>query len=94
MVARREYWQSLMPIPRFDPETGRIRAKPNDGMGSGVDWHLIRNHENSVCKTGRTCLVMPGLLRHVGYDKSTWLNREMPESKLDKDIIKAFEGEF
>lgn len=88
MFGRREYWKSLMPIPRFDPETGRVRAKPNDGMGSGVDWWLIRNHENSVCKTGRTCLVMPGLVQHAGYDKSTWLSRELPESESDKDVIR------
>lgn len=88
MLGRREYWESLMPIPRFDPETGRVRAKPTDGMGSGVDWWLIRNHENSVCRTGRTCLVMPGLVQHAGYDQSTWLKRELPESDVDKERIK------
>lgn len=90
MMGTREYWQSLMPIPRFDPETGRLRAKPNDGMGSGVDWWLIRNHENSVCRTGRTCLVMPGLVQHAGYDQSTWLQngREMPESDSDKERVR------
>lgn len=88
MMGTREYWQSLMPIPAFDPETQRLRAKPNDGMGSGVDWWLIRNHENSVCRTGRTCLVMPGLVQHAGYDKSTWLPRELPESDSDKERIR------
>jgi hypothetical protein len=87
MMGTREYWESLMPIPRFDPETGQIRAKPNDGMGSGVDWWLIRNHENSVCKTGRTCLVMPGLVVHAGFDKSTWLKTDLPESEADKSEI-------
>lgn len=91
MFARREYWQSMFPIPRFDPETGRLRAKPNDGMGSGVDWHLIRNHENSVCRTGKTCLVIPGLLVHSGYDKSTWLKRELPESDTDKKLMKELQ---
>lgn len=89
MLATREYWQSMMPIPRFDPETGRVRAKPNDGMGSGVDWWLIRNHENSVCKTGRTNLVIPGLIVHAGYDKSTWLQRELPESESDKAKVRG-----
>ena len=88
MLSTREYWMSLMPIPAFDPETGRLRAKPNDGMGSGVDWWLIRNHENSVCKTGRTCLVMPGLVQHAGYDQSTWLKRELPESQSDKEKVR------
>lgn len=88
MLATREYWASLMPIPAFDPETKRLRAKPNGGMGSGVDWWLIRNHENSVCRTGRTCLVMPGLVQHAGYDTSTWLARELPESDSDKERIR------
>lgn len=87
MFARREYWMSMCPIPGMDPETGRLRAKPNDGMGSGVDWWFIRNHDNSVCKTGRTCLVLPGLIKHAGYKKSTWLSRELPESQTDKDSI-------
>jgi len=87
MFGRRSYWQSMMPIPPFDPETGRKRAKPNDGIGSGVDWWFIRNHENSVCRTGRTCLVMPGLVQHAGYRQSTWLSREMPESSTDKEKI-------
>ncbi len=84
VMGRREYWSSVMPIPRFDPETGKVRAKPNDGMGSSVDWWIIRDHENSVCKTGRTCLVVPGLVQHSGYASSTWLKREMPESEADK----------
>ena len=87
MLATREYWQSLMPIPALDPETKRLRAKPNDGMGSGVDWWLIRNHENSICRTGRTCLVIPGLVQHAGFDRSTWLTRELPESESDKEAI-------
>jgi glycosyltransferase involved in cell wall biosynthesis len=88
MFARREYWMSMFPIPRLDPETGRVRAKPNDGMGSGVDWWFIRNHANSVDKTGRTCLVFPGMMVHAGYNRSTWLQRELPESEADKAAIK------
>jgi hypothetical protein len=92
MFARREYWMSMWPIPRFDPETGRVRAKPNDGVGSGVDWHFIRNHVNSVDKSGKTCLVLPGLVKHMGYKDSTWLKRELPESEADKAAIAASEN--
>ena len=87
MFARREYWLSMFPIPRFDPETMRVRAKPDNGMGSGVDWHFIRNHEKSVCRSLKTCLVIPGLCQHMGYKESTWLQRELPESENDKRII-------
>lgn len=81
----------MWPISRIDPETGRERGKPNDGMGSSVDWWFIRNHKNSVCKTGRTNLVMPGLLVHIGYKDSTWLKRELPESEFDKAKMNAVE---
>jgi hypothetical protein len=84
VLGRREYFASLMPIPRLDPETNRVRAKPNDGMGSGVDWHIIRNHPNSIVKSGRTCLVVPGLVKHLGFNSSTWLTRDLPESDSDK----------
>lgn len=94
MFARREYWMSMWPIPRFDPETGRVRAKPNDGIGSGVDWHFIRNHENSVDKTNKTCLVIPGLVKHLGYNDSTWLKRELPESDADKEFIREYIGRY
>ena len=87
MFSTREYWMSMWPISRNDPETGMIRAKPNDGMGSGVDWWFIRNHKNSVCKTGRTNLVIPGLVKHMGYKESTWLDRELPESEPDTEEI-------
>lgn len=84
MMARHEYWMSMWPIPRIDPETGQERGRPHNGMGSSVDWWFIRNHPNSVCRTGRTNLVIPGLLQHIGYDQSTWLKRELPESEADK----------
>lgn len=88
MFARHDYWMSMWPISRIDPETGRERGRPNDGLGSSVDWWFIRNHPNSVCKTGRTNLVIPGLLRHIGYKQSTWLKRDLPESDSDKEAMK------
>jgi len=88
LLARREYWESMCPISRFDPETRNVRAKPNDGVGSSVDWWFLRNHEKSVCKTGRTNLVIPGLVLHPGFESSTWLNRNLPESDADLEAMK------
>jgi hypothetical protein len=89
MLSYHSYWMSMWPVSRIDPETGRERGKPNDGWGSGVDLWFVRNHENSVCRTGRTNLVIPGLLQHMGYDRSTWLDRELPESESDKRIVES-----
>lgn len=85
LLGRHRYFMSMWPTSRIDPETGQERGRPHDGLGSSVDWWWVRNHENSVCKTGRTNLVMPGLLTHLGYDRSTWLKRELPESDSDKE---------
>lgn len=84
MFGRTDYWLSMLPIPSLDPETGIKRAKPNNGIGSGVDWHFVRNHENSIVKTNKNCLVLSGLLKHIGYNDSTWFNKELPEHKEDK----------
>lgn len=89
MFARHSYWMSMWPISRIDPETGRERGRPNDGLGSSVDWWFIRNHPNSVCKTGKTNLILPGTLQHLGYASSTWLKRELPESESDKAAIRG-----
>jgi glycosyltransferase involved in cell wall biosynthesis len=81
MFTTAEYFLSMYPIPRMDPETGRERARPHGGMGSSVDWWFIRNHTNSVCKSGRINIVWPGLIKHIGDKSSTWLGRDLPEDK-------------
>ncbi len=81
MMATTEYFLSMYPIPRMDPETGRERARPHGGMGSSVDWWFIRNHVNSVCKSGRINIVYPGLIKHVGDTTSTWYKGTLPENK-------------
>lgn len=87
MMGRHQTWMEMWPIPRIDPETGRERGRPHDGLGSSVDWWFVRNHERSICRSGRTNLVIPGLLKHLGYRDSTWLKRELPESESDKQEI-------
>lgn len=87
MMSDQTYWMSMWPIPRIDPETGQERGRPHDGLGSGVDWHFVRVHNESVCRTGKTNLIIPGLVVHNGYKESTWLKRELPESDSDKATL-------
>lgn len=84
MMGLHKYWMSMFPIPRIDSETRQERGRPHDGLGSGVDWYFVRVHPNSVCQTGKTNLIIPGLVIHNGYKESTWLKRELPESETDK----------
>lgn len=89
MMARHETWMSMWPIPKVDPETGRERGRPHDGLGSGVDWHFVRVHPKSGCRNGKTNLVMPGLVMHAGFAQSSWLKRDLPESEADKHVIQT-----
>ncbi len=89
MLSDQNYWMSMWPIPRFDPETGQERGRPHDGLGSGVDWHFVRVHSQSVCRTGKTNLIIPGLVVHNGYRESTWLKRELPETQEDKNSCRT-----
>lgn len=84
MMSDQNYWMSMWPIPPVDPETGQARGRPHNGLGSGVDWHFVRVHKESVCRTGKTNLIIPGLVIHNGYKESTWLKRDLPESESDK----------
>lgn len=83
MLAYHDFFASMMPIPKVDPETGQERGRPHNGLGSGVDWHFVRVHTHSVVRSGRTNLIMPGLVIHNGYKASTWLKQELPEDIED-----------
>lgn len=81
MMAPFDYWDDMIPISHIDPETNQERAKPNNGVGSGFDWWFLRNSENSVCKTGKVNLVIPGLVKHIGNKNSTWFKGVLPENE-------------
>ncbi len=83
MFSSIDYWNSMMPIPIIDVETGNIRGKPSNGIGSSVDWFFIRNHKNSVCKSRKTNLVLPGLIKHAGFESSTWFKGSLIEENYE-----------
>lgn len=87
MMAFNSVWMSMLPIPKIDPETGQERGRPHNGLGSGVDWHFVRVHPNSVVRKGMTNLIIPGLVVHNGYNKSTWLKKDLPELETDKALM-------
>lgn len=75
MIGRLDYWYSMYPIPENIPGKSYRRGKPDNGHGSHNDWHFLRDHDLSVEKTGKICILYPGLLKHEGAESSTWGNR-------------------
>jgi len=78
MHANREFWQSIMPIPTFAlgaPKRvpGRVR-----GVGSDVDWWIVRDSPHSIQKTGDRIICLPNLVRTFLYksDESSWGNSQ------------------
>jgi len=78
MHAKREFWQSIMPIPTFAlgaPKRlpGRVR-----GVGSDVDWWIVRDSPHSIQKTGDRIVCLPNLVRTFLYkaDESSWGNSQ------------------
>jgi len=78
LVAERGFWDSIMPIPRLNPD-GTERGMPSRGRGSRVDYYLIGDHErwsarNSCVRQGKYVMVVPGLVTHMGEESrySTW----------------------
>lgn len=92
MFGRRRTFFDVMPIPPVDGETGQPRGRPHDGLGSGVDWHILRQHLNCLRRKGLSCLVVPDVALHLGYRDSTWLGRDLEEMPEDRAAIEKEMG--
>ncbi len=80
MVADLETWRSHGKIPnrmRFPTPTRRGRGR---GLGSNVDWFLLRDGPKAMIRRGQRCGVLPGYVLHQGEAArdSTW-NNPSPE---------------
>lgn len=76
MHASREFWKSVMPVPTNSLGTPKRILGRERGMGSDVDWWIVKNSPNSVQKRGGSVICLPGLVRtflHRAED-SSWGN--------------------
>lgn len=78
MMAFLSFWLEQLPIT-VNGELGVPRGHPGNARGSDIDWYFLRGHDKSVLKRGMTNLVVPGILKHSGYNYSTWQKQELPE---------------
>jgi glycosyltransferase involved in cell wall biosynthesis len=78
MMAPLSFWLEQLPIT-VNGELDRPRGHPGNGIGSDIDWYFLRDHDKSVLKRGMTNLVVPGILKHIGADNSTWQKNILPE---------------
>jgi glycosyltransferase involved in cell wall biosynthesis len=74
--ARSEFWRSIVPIPTYmlgAPKRvpGRVR-----GVGSNVDWWIVRDSPNSAVKRNQRILCIPRTVRTFLYkhEDSSWGN--------------------
>ncbi len=75
MHASAEFWRSVCPIPTF--ELGAPKHKGTGrGVGSNVDWWIVRDAPRSTKNIGKDILCVPGLVRSFLWkgEDSCWGN--------------------
>ena len=75
MLGTAEFWRSVMPLPTNYLGTP-MRAGKGQGIGSNVDWWIVRDAPLSIQNTARKVVCVPGLVRsfyHHAKD-SCWNN--------------------
>jgi len=75
LFASTKRWKEFGEIPELTPGI----AAPKPGQGSMVDWWLMGHPEGkfpeskaSLKQKGEKVLCIPGLIKHIGNDESTW----------------------
>lgn len=82
MHGHRDLWRAVMPIPTNALGTPKKTQPGVKGMGSNVDWWIVRDSPNSIKNTGKGIVCVPGLVRSFLWraSDSCW-NNEMPGGK-------------
>jgi glycosyltransferase involved in cell wall biosynthesis len=75
--AHREFWKSVMPIPTRELGAPK-RQGSGRGLGSNVDWWIVRDSPNSCQKTKQPIICVPGLVRTFLWkaEDSCWNNTQ------------------
>jgi len=76
--AHRDYWTAVMPLPSFEV------GLPKPHKISTCDWWIGSWAANSVCKTGRKIVCVPGLVSTFAIkpEDSTWDNQPVEDTGL------------
>jgi len=63
MHARREFWLSVMPIPTYQLGAPKRIEGRERGIGSNVDWWIVRDSPNSPAKRRERIVCLPQMVR-------------------------------
>lgn len=76
--AHRDYWMSVLPVPSRGLGAPHRIPGESRGLGSNVDWWIVRDAPQSVVATGGHILCLPGLVRTFLWRKedSLWDNEQ------------------
>jgi len=76
MHAHVDFLRKIMPIPTNCLGTPKCTAPGVKGMGSNVDWWIVRDSPHSIQKTGKGILCVPHLVRSFLWQPqhSCWFN--------------------
>lgn len=77
MHAAAEFWSRIYPIPTRELGAPK-RTGAGRGLGSNVDWWIVRDAPASIQKTGSEILCIPGIVRTFLWEgkDSCWNNTQ------------------
>jgi glycosyltransferase involved in cell wall biosynthesis len=76
--AHRDFWAEQMPIPGRELGAPKRTGEGVRGLGSNVDWWIVRDGPRSCQKTKRPIICVPGLVRSFLWEgkDSCWNNTQ------------------
>lgn len=84
LIGKPELFESIGPISKRIK--GMRRGNPGPLIGSGFDLWQWRDSPNSTTRQNRINLIIPGLVRHIGDDGSTWGNDSDQDERIARRI--------
>jgi glycosyltransferase involved in cell wall biosynthesis len=73
-----EFWRGVLPVPTFMLGAPKRNGKPGRGVGSDVDWWIVRDSPRSAQRLGRQIVCVPNLVRTFFWkaEDSSWNNSQ------------------
>jgi len=71
-----DFWRSILPIPTYVLGAPKRVQDGVKGIGSNVDWWIVRDAPRSIAKRGEMIVCLPNLVRTFSYrsEDSCWGN--------------------
>ncbi len=74
--AASDFWRAIYPIPTYELGAPKPNGNGTKGIGSNVDWWIVRDAPKSIQRLNQKIICVPGLVRSFFWESkdSCWNN--------------------